>query len=61
MKGPKTTRHINPLLGDYQFPGWSTLADKQNPYSLTKVETAKAAENKASVGDDGLTDHERAL
>ena len=47
LRGPKTTRNINPLLADYQYPGWSELTDKDNPFSLTKKETADAAAKKA--------------
>ena len=38
LKGLRTKRRGNPLIGDYQLPGWSELADKNNPFSLSKTE-----------------------
>lgn len=38
LKGPATKRQGNPLTGDYQMPGWTELADSNNPYSVTKKE-----------------------
>lgn len=38
LKGPATKRQGNPLDGNYQMPGWTELADTNNPYSVTKKE-----------------------
>ena len=42
LKGPSTKRVGDPLGGNYQMPGWTELADGNNPYSVTKKEEAHA-------------------
>ena len=59
LKGPKTNRQGNPLDGNYQMPGWTELADGNNPYSVTKKEdlakkTAQSAFAKSGAQQMGI-------
>ena len=53
LKGVNTKRAGNPLDGNYQYPGHSELTDANNPYSVTKKESANAAFKSSTLAKTG--------